>query len=146
MNDANYHKKNTRKGMARWERLSTGNCARKWNFIILTNGIYLGNLFLKIKLIKLSETLSYFETDPSIQARRPDLILLNKKRRTSRQQSESERKQKAGLYQRIEKAEEHESDNDINFLGTEPKNLEKRHEELEIRRRIETTQTTTLLK
>ena len=78
MNVANKHKKSTRFGMIGWEWWSTGNCARVKNFTILQNAqpeSIWENEMLKI--------LWDFEiqTDHLIPARRPDLGLINKKKK-----------------------------------------------------------------
>ena len=63
--------------MTGWERWSTGNCARNWNFTILTNDICTNQkLSLKMKHMKFSVTLKY----KWIIQSRP--VLINKKERT----------------------------------------------------------------
>ena len=79
MNVENWHLKNIKLGATACVRSSTGNCAINRKFSVLTNGIYINQkLYLKMKRVRSSGTLRY---NHPIQARRPDLVLINKKKR-----------------------------------------------------------------
>ena len=100
------------------------------------------------------------QMDPLVPARRPDLELIHKKKRTCQlvdfaipanyrvQMIENPKQNKKQSCQRVEKAMEHETEKPIaaSVLGTVSKVLEKSQWELEIIGRIETIQTTALLK
>ena len=100
--------------------------------------------------------------DHLIPARRPDLILINKKERTCqlvdfagpadhrvKLKENLKNGQISGPCQKTEKVMEYESESDTNCvvgaLGTVPKGLERGFENMEIRGRIDTIQNTALL-
>ena len=66
-----------RLGTTGWKRWSSGNCARNWNLTKLTNGIY-SKQNEAHKIIKDFE----IETNHLIPARRPDRVLIKKKKGT----------------------------------------------------------------
>ena len=99
-----------------------------------------------------------FEIRTDIQVRRPDLVLINLKRichledlvvladhRVKKKSKEKKNKQIARLYLRAEKVEKGDGDTNL-IIGIVLENLENKLDELEIRGKIETIQTTALLK
>ena len=63
----------------RWERWSTGNCARDWNFTIWRNDTCTNqNLSKRIRCIKFSGILRYNQIT-LFQLRIPNLVLINRK-------------------------------------------------------------------
>ena len=68
--------------MTGWGRLSTGNYARSLNLTIRSNGVCTTqNLSKKIRYTVLRDL--EIQSDHLNSTRRPDLVIVNKKRRTS---------------------------------------------------------------
>ena len=65
--------------MTGWEGWSTGNCAKNWNLTIWTNGICTTqNLFWRMRRTNFSG----IKMDHHVSARWPDLMIVNKKKRS----------------------------------------------------------------
>ena len=80
-NAANKHRRSIRLDTTGWVRWSTGICAKNFNLTIWTNGTYTTQ--------HLSERMTHkllcdfdIQTDHLISARRPGIIVINKKKRT----------------------------------------------------------------
>ena len=138
------------------ERWSTENCARNWNLTILPNGTCTNqNLSWRMRHIKFFWDLE-IQTDHLIPTRRPDWVIINKKKKRHAipfwLQSKNQRKQKERRVlepcQRTKKAvEHHEGDGDTSCnwcAWNGPQML--RVGGLEIEGQIETIQTTALLR
>ena len=68
-------------GTISWERWCTGNCAKGWNLSMLTNGICTKQNLLKNVTHKFLRDFE-IQTDFLIPARRPDIVLIKKKKIT----------------------------------------------------------------
>ena len=111
-------KGNTRTGG--WGWWSTWNCAKDWNFIIVTN-MHKPEPIFENEMHKI-----LWDFDIQIQDRIPDQVLLNMKKRTyhfvdftlpadHRVKIKWKARQILGPRQRIEKAGEHEGNSDTNY-------------------------------
>ena len=152
--------KRTRLGTTKWEKWSSGNFTRNWNMSILQNGIC-----TKLSPSKKMRRFIFFgilrQIDHQIPNRRPNLVLINKEKRTCYladftipANHRMEMKESEYINKYLDLARELKKFWNMNVtiisliigaLGTVPKGLEKL-KELEIRGRLETIQTTALLR
>ena len=127
-NAASWHKRSTRLGITGWVKWSTRNCVRDWNLTILPNSICTNqNPFLENEIYKI---LWYFE----IQADHLTLVRINKYVDLAR-----ELKKLWNIKMKVIPLV-------LIVLGALPKGLERGLEQLEIKERIKTIQTTALLR